>query len=96
MVPQRSTGAAPAAEQEGAVAAKRGCIQCLEMQHINIAARDFERTMAHFTDVLGAQYVYDMPAPQWHAVLVHVGGVLFELFVPEQFLLKWRLCGDRT
>jgi len=90
MVPQRSTGAAPAAEQEGAVAAKRGCIQCLEMQHINIAARDFERTMAHFTDVLGAQYVYDIPGPQWHAVLVYVGGVLFELFLPEDFLLNGR------
>jgi len=69
---------------------EREPIRCLQMQHINIAARDFDATMRHFHDVLGAQFVHDMPAPQWHAVLVYVGGVIFELFVPEHFLLNGR------
>lgn len=87
---QRSTAASPPEEQDRRIAGTSGRIRCLEMQHINIAARDFERTMAHFTDVLGAQYVYDIPGPQWQAALVYVGGVLFELFVPDHFLLNGR------
>lgn len=68
----------------------RGPIRCVQMQHINIVTRDFDATMSHFQTVLGAQFVYDMPGPQWHAVLVDAGGVIFELFVPEHFLVNGR------
>ena len=65
-------------------------IKCLELQHINLVTRDFSDTVAHFRDLFGAQFVLDIPAPQWHAALIHFGGVLFELFVPEQFLINAR------
>jgi predicted enzyme related to lactoylglutathione lyase len=65
-------------------------IKCIEMQHFNLAARDFEASMDHFQHVWGAQFVHDMPGNGWHAVLLYLGGVLFEMFVPHQFLLNGR------
>lgn len=65
-------------------------INCVEMQHINLAARDFDASLDHFQRVWGAQFVHDIPANEWHAVLLYLGGVLFEMFVPHQFLLNGR------
>ena len=65
-------------------------IRCIEMQHINMCTRDFDASMEHFKRVFGAQFVHDIPAPQWHAVLLYMGGVLFEMFVPEHWLVNAR------
>ena len=65
-------------------------IHCVEMQHVNLAARDFDASLEHFQRVWGAQFVHDIPANEWHAVLLYLGGVLFEMFVPHQFLLNGR------
>ena len=65
-------------------------INCVEMQHINFAARDFDVSRDHFERVWGADFVHDIPADEWHAVLLYLGGVLFEMFVPHQFLLNGR------
>jgi catechol 2,3-dioxygenase-like lactoylglutathione lyase family enzyme len=65
-------------------------ICCVELQHINYCTRDFEAGIEHFQRLFGAQFVLDMPAPQWHAVLLHMGGVLFEMFVPEHWLVNAR------
>jgi hypothetical protein len=46
--------------------------------------------VARFGELLGARFNADIPQPEWHAGLVNVGGVLFEVFSPAQFLLNAR------
>ncbi|WP_175364371.1 VOC family protein [Mycobacterium lentiflavum] len=65
-------------------------VQCLNMQHINFVARDFDATVEHFEKLLGAQFVLDLPSDQWHAGLLYTAGVLFELFSPNEYLLNAR------
>ncbi|MGD9794541.1 MAG: VOC family protein [Acidimicrobiia bacterium] len=65
-------------------------IRCIEVAHLNMCVRDFDRSMDHFRSLFGAQFVLDMPAPQWHAALLYIGGVLFEPFVPEHWLVNAR------
>jgi len=65
-------------------------IECLHMNHINAVVDDFEGAVAHFRRAFGAQFVMDLPQPEWHACLIYVAGVLFELFSPPQFLLNAR------
>jgi len=65
-------------------------ITCVEMQHLNIVAPDFEATVSHFRDVFGAQFVLDLPNTNWHAGLLYLGGVLIELFAPNDFFLNSR------
>ena len=65
-------------------------VGCIELAHINLCTRDFDASMDHFQKLFGAQFVHDIPAPQWHAVLLYMGGLLFELFVPEHWLLNAR------
>lgn len=67
-----------------------GRITCLGMQHINVVAPDFDATVAHFRNVFGAQFVLDLPSPHWRAGLIYLGGVLLELFVPDDFFLNSR------
>ncbi|WP_139272811.1 VOC family protein [Mycobacterium paraffinicum] len=65
-------------------------ITCVEMQHLNIVAPDFEATVSHFRDLFGAQFVLDLPNTNWHAGLLYLGGVLIELFAPNDFFLNSR------
>ena len=60
------------------------------MNHLNAVVEDFDGAVAHFRRVFGAQFVMDLPQPEWHACLIHVAGVLIELFSPAQFLLNGR------
>ncbi len=65
-------------------------IKCVEMQHMNIVAPDFEATVSHFKEIFGAQFVLDLPSSHWHAGLLYIGGVLIELFAPNDFFLNSR------
>jgi hypothetical protein len=54
---------------------------------MNVVLADFDASVAHFQDIYGAQWFADMPQKEFHACLVHIGRVIFELFVPYDFLV---------
>jgi catechol 2,3-dioxygenase-like lactoylglutathione lyase family enzyme len=66
-------------------------LDCLHMNHINAMVEDYEQSVDHFLDLYGAQFNRDLPGEHWHACLITVGGVMFELFAPTQYLLHARL-----
>jgi hypothetical protein len=60
------------------------------MNHLNVVVEDFDLGVARLGAVLGARFNADIPKEEWHAGLVNVGGVLFEVFAPHEFLLNAR------
>ena len=64
-------------------------ITCLHVNHLNALVEDREATLAHFSDLYGAQFLLDLPDSE--ACLIVIGTVIFELFVPEDVLLHARL-----
>jgi hypothetical protein len=57
---------------------------------MNLVVEDFDASVAHFGELFGAELMADMPQPQFHACLIDIGQVIFELFVPHAFLLNAR------
>jgi catechol 2,3-dioxygenase-like lactoylglutathione lyase family enzyme len=66
-------------------------LDCLHMNHINALVEDFDQSIDHFSDLLGAQFNYDLPGAHWHACLITIGGVMFEIFAPIEYLLHARM-----
>jgi catechol 2,3-dioxygenase-like lactoylglutathione lyase family enzyme len=60
------------------------------MNHINAMVEDFEQSVDHLRDLYGAQFNLDLLGNQWHACLITVGGVMFEVFAPSEYLLNAR------
>ncbi len=65
-------------------------ITCLHMNHINAVVDGYDESVAHFRDLYGAQLISDMPREEWHACLITIGTVIFELFAPNDDLLHAR------
>ncbi len=65
-------------------------IHCQRVCHLNLVNEDFDRSLAFFQKVYGAEYMADLALPEWHGALLHIGRVIFEMFVPHQFLLSAR------
>jgi len=65
-------------------------LECLHMNHINAMVEDFDKSVDHLTDLFGAQFNLDLPGDHWHACLITIGGVMFEVFAPSQYLLHAR------
>jgi len=65
-------------------------IHCVRVNHMNVVAQDFGATVGHFQDLYGAEFLVDLPRPEFHAGLVEMGRVIFELFSPHEFLLNAR------
>jgi len=65
-------------------------LACLHMNHINAMVEDYERGVEHLRDLYGAQFNLDLPGPHWHACLITIGGVMFEVFAPTEYLLHAR------
>jgi catechol 2,3-dioxygenase-like lactoylglutathione lyase family enzyme len=61
------------------------------MNHINAMVEDFDASVEHLVDLYGAQFNLDLPGAHWHACLVTIGGVMFEVFAPTEYLLNARL-----
>jgi catechol 2,3-dioxygenase-like lactoylglutathione lyase family enzyme len=61
------------------------------MNHINAMVEDFEKGVDHLRDLFGAQFNLDLPGDHWHACLITIGGVMFEVFAPTEYLLHARL-----
>src|ERR1700690_1906579 len=66
-------------------------LDCLHMNHINAMVEDYERGFSHLCDLYGAQFNLDLPGDHWHACLITIGGVMFEIFAPTQYLCHARL-----
>jgi hypothetical protein len=57
---------------------------------MNVVVEQFDASVAHLRDLFGAVFLLDLPGPHWHAWLMEIGGVIFELFVPPHFMLNSR------
>jgi catechol 2,3-dioxygenase-like lactoylglutathione lyase family enzyme len=66
-------------------------VSCVHMNHINFVVEDYDKSVDHLTRLYGAQFNLDLPGDHWHACLITVGGVMFELFAPTVYLLHARM-----
>jgi catechol 2,3-dioxygenase-like lactoylglutathione lyase family enzyme len=62
-------------------------ISCLHMNHINAVVEGVD-DLSHFRDLYGAQYLLGLP--EFQSCLFIIGTVIFELFVPQDYLLNAR------
>jgi hypothetical protein len=65
-------------------------IRALRVEHLNLVLEDYDATVAHYEQLFGGVVVFDRLQPTWHACLMDIGGVLFEIFVPNEFFLHTR------
>ena len=65
-------------------------IRTIRVNHINVVLEDYDATVEHFERVFGGRLVLDLPQATWHACLMDVGRVIFELFMPTEFFLHSR------
>lgn len=63
-------------------------IKPVRLNHLNVVLEDFDASVVHLRDNYGAEFMHDYPTPVWHACLVNMAHLLFEFFVPPQFLLN--------
>lgn len=61
------------------------------VNHLNAVVPTFDAAITHFTGAYGAELIMDMPQAAFHACLFEMGQVVFELFVPHDFLVAARL-----
>jgi catechol 2,3-dioxygenase-like lactoylglutathione lyase family enzyme len=62
----------------------------VHMNHINAMVEDFDKGVEHLRDLFGAQFNLDLPGDHWHACLITIGDVMFEVFAPSEYLLHAR------
>jgi hypothetical protein len=65
-------------------------VPCLALNHLNFVVEDFAGTVSRLERLVGAQFIKDLPQPEWHAGLVYFAGVMIELFSPSQPLVTAR------
>lgn len=65
-------------------------IRPVRVNHMNVVLESFEASVAHFERAFGAEFVVDIPQKEMHAWLFAMGGVIFEGFVPHEYLLNAR------
>ncbi len=65
-------------------------IRPVRVNHLNVVLEDYDAGLAHFRALFGADFLLDLPSAEWHACLIDIGRVIFEIFVPPAFLLNSR------
>lgn len=65
-------------------------ISPLRLNHMNAVVEDFDKSVQVFSNLYGAEFVVDLPSPEFHACLLAFGGGIFELFAPSAYLLNAR------
>ena len=65
-------------------------IRCGRVNHMNMVLENFDKSLAHFGKLYGADLLMDIPRREMHACLIDIGRVIFEIFVPHEFLLNAR------
>lgn len=66
-------------------------IECRRISHPNVVIEDMAATLALWTDLFGGSHMFKLPSGNWHAELIEVGGLVFELFAPLHFMLHSRI-----
>ena len=61
-------------------------IRPIRVNHMNVVLRDHDASVAHLEARFGAEFMGDMLQKEFHASLLEIGQVIFELFVPHDFL----------
>jgi catechol 2,3-dioxygenase-like lactoylglutathione lyase family enzyme len=62
-------------------------IRPLRVNHMNVVLQDFDASVALMGERYGGELMADFPQKEFHACLVEMGQVIFELFVPYDFLI---------
>jgi hypothetical protein len=65
-------------------------IHVLDVQHVNVVHEDYDAVLEHYRRLFDGVVLFDRMQPTWHACLMDVGSVLFEIFVPDEFFLHTR------
>lgn len=60
------------------------------VNHMNVVYENFDAAVAHFKRAFDAEFLVDIAQPEWHACLMAFGDVIFEFFVPHQWLTNAR------
>jgi hypothetical protein len=66
-------------------------VSCRRVSHPNVVIENFGQSVKHLEDLYGGSFMSDLPGPNWHACLIEVGGLIFELFEPKHFMLHGRI-----
>jgi hypothetical protein len=61
-------------------------IHPVRVSHMNVVFENVDKSLKHLQELYGAEFVCDIPQKEVHAYLFCVGRVLFEAFVPLEFL----------
>jgi catechol 2,3-dioxygenase-like lactoylglutathione lyase family enzyme len=62
-------------------------IRPLHVNHMNAVLEDFDASVAHLNRTYGAEFLVDLAQKEFHAYLFEMGQVIFEAFVPWDFLV---------
>jgi len=65
-------------------------IRPVRTNHMNLVLQNVEASADHFQQLYGAELLADMPQRELHAYLFEMGRVIFEVFVPHEFLTSVR------
>jgi hypothetical protein len=65
-------------------------IRTIRGNHINAVLEDYDAMVDHYQRQFDGTNVLDLPQTAWHACLMDVGRVIFELFAPSEFFLHTR------
>ena len=65
-------------------------IKARRVNHVNVVYEDFDEAVTHFKRAFDAEFLVDMAQDEWHACLMAFGDVIFEFFVPYQWLTNVR------
>ena len=65
-------------------------IRAIRVNHVNVVLEDHDAMIDHFDRMFTGRVVADLPRPEWHACIMDVGRVLFQLFAPHDFFLFTR------
>jgi catechol 2,3-dioxygenase-like lactoylglutathione lyase family enzyme len=65
-------------------------IRTIRVNHINVVLEDYDEMIDHYQQRFDGTNVLDLPQTTWHACLMDVGRVIFELFAPNEFFLHTR------
>ena len=62
----------------------------MDVQHVNVVHEGYDAVVDHYSRLFDGDVVFARRQPTWHACLLDAGGVLFEVFVPDEFFLHTR------
>jgi catechol 2,3-dioxygenase-like lactoylglutathione lyase family enzyme len=57
---------------------------------MNVVIENFDACVSHMRELFGAEFLHDLPGPNWHACLMELGNVIIEFFAPPAFMLSSR------